>query len=122
MGRKKSKCTIPQRGPNLVKRSAIHKSNFQKIAEQTERRYMLDTACLALNAEFGFGQERLERLMNVWLQKYRDYQDAFTLLPEADYKREQLDSELRRIMGADAPSFTERYRWVVDVHTGVKKD
>lgn len=121
MGKKKSKCPIPQKGPNLARRNAVNRTVLKTASEQTERQYMMDTMCLALNAEFGFGQKRLKRLEAAWGCKYDDYREAVTKLPEADYKRERLDGELLRIMGEDFQPFMERYDWMPEIHTGVRK-
>ena len=101
----------------LAKQTAQRRT-LQRASEQTERQYMVDTMALALNAEFGFGRERLKRALAAWSRKYDDYREAQTTLPEADYKRERLDGELQRIMGADFEPFMERYDWLAEIHTG----
>ncbi len=96
-------------------------SAFNSGTEEGERfgmQLMADLVTLALNQEFGFGPERLERFM-VKVDELRDrYHFAVTQVknPECDYYRNEMDTLLKACVPPNryAP-FEERYPQLKDV-------
>lgn len=79
-----------------------------------QEQLLADSAYIALNEEFGFGAERLERFSKRWL----DIEHEILILtrndgtddPECVYAKAKLDQRLHQIFGDDLVAFDERYR------------
>ena len=74
------------------------------------RQLMVDLSMVALNAEFGFGSDRLKRYakrMKALFEEYADMWNGDT--PDTEYARATLDAKLRQIFGPDFDEWEERY-------------
>lgn len=68
-----------------------------------------DLAVLALNREFGFGEERIKRFAERMQEAQSEYNDAVAATDESDVKRVLMDRELTNIYGELEYSFEQRY-------------
>lgn len=89
---------------------------------RTYEQYQADTAVVALN-DLGWGKTRINRFLESWGKAYASYQQALTLMDEADYQRESLDAKLKAVfVGDDVPSFEERYEFLPDISYDIDYD
>lgn len=101
----------------MAKNAYLAKQEKQRQAaaytfECVTRQLMLDTLQIVLHREFGFGYERIKRVVNAWGPVYDHYYDVMDLKnPECDVIREHLDAELRDIIKDKQPfaDFRARY-------------
>ena len=95
------------------------KTAFMHSVEHIVRQYDIDTLCIVLNEEFGWGYDRIMDLLEKWHTVRVQYRDAINpdICTEADVAQEHMDRELVRIIRGKAPliPFDERY------HKCVKK-
>ena len=68
-----------------------------------------DLAVIALNREFGFGEDRIKRFAERMQEVQSEYNDAVAATDESDVKRVLMDRELEAIYGELQYSFEERY-------------
>lgn len=68
-----------------------------------------DLAVIALNREFGFGEERIKRFAERMQEVQDEFNDAVASTDESDVKRVLMDRELTNIHGKLEYSFHERY-------------
>lgn len=81
---------------------------YGRVTEQ----FLTDTLEIAMAREFGFGYDRLCRLLEVWTAVQREYNEAIDpLMPEADYNQELMDREIRQIIDGrqELMPFAKRY-------------
>ena len=101
---------------------------LQDATRQTFQQYMTDTLILTLNdsdvmGQDVFGYERLKKVLDAWGKYYDYYFAALTKAPDADYAREKMDREMKRIIGdrGDFIPFEKRYEWLPEISYGPKK-
>lgn len=96
-----------------LQKQALIQRVYIEAAEAVMKQFMVDTLQIAINDEFGFGPERLERLVKKWGEVYSKYYPCLNASSssEADYQREKLDEELRGLLpeGFDWLDFETRY-------------
>lgn len=87
-----------------------------RVAQYTEVRQGLDALIIAANDEFGFGADRIERLISRWIATRIELADmvlddrfGVTKDKEFIYSRTKIDNRLRQIMGPDYPCHEKRY-------------
>jgi hypothetical protein len=92
------------------------------IVREIVGQYDADTIIIALAEEFGFGYDRIMRLLRRWTEVRDTYEGALSPQkdPEGDVKQEHLDARIRAIMAkagkeADFLSFAKRYPAIDDV-------
>lgn len=86
---------------------------------KTYEQYQADTAVIALN-NLGWGKTRINRFLESWSKAYTTYQQALTLMAEADYQRESLDAKLKAIFTDETvPRFEERYEFLPDINYNI---
>lgn len=74
------------------------------------RQNMCDVAMMALNEEFGFGPERLNRFRLAMQKKYADTADVWNDdTPDVTYARHAIDRALARICGKYFEPWDKRY-------------
>ena len=90
-----------------------------RIAQYVNERQSLDALIIAINDEFGFGAERITRLVSRYIKTRKEIADMFlddrykNKDKEIAYAKAKLDKRLQSIMGADYPGHEDRY--VVDL-------
>ena len=83
----------------------LQRIHAQKEAEMKQtyrfaRQLMVDMACIALNTEFGFGADRLQRFYDRLMDTYVSYADLWNAdTKDTVYSREKLDRKLKQILG-----------------------
>lgn len=98
----------------LQQRQAEVKDNM-RTAQFTNERQSLDAMIIALNREFGFGADRINRFIDAYIRERCDVADLFLRDrwvdkdKELTYSKEKSDRILKEIMGQNYPSFGERY-------------
>ena len=88
------------------------KTAFMNSVEHIVRQYDIDTLCIVLNEEFGWGYDRLMDLMEKWDATRKKYQDAINPdNTEADVAQEHIDRITARIINGkmELIPFAERY-------------
>lgn len=88
----------------------------QEASRKTFTQYLVDTAAITLNEEFGFGKERIQTFLKVWGEQYDLFFDALRQTDETDYYRHKLDERLRPLYtGDDFSPFEDRYQFLPDM-------
>ena len=84
------------------------RSNLQTM--RFTRQNMMDVCMVALNEEFGFGEERLHRFAEKVQEVYCEYADIWNAdTPDITYAREKMDRVLKRICGKNFLPWDKRY-------------
>lgn len=87
-----------------------------KAVEYVTRQLMLDTLQVSIHEEFGFGHDRVDRLIKKWMENYELYRKSTEGGDEADYYQEKLDRALAQIHPKeDIPPFKVRYPEIKDI-------
>lgn len=74
------------------------------------RQNMMDVSMVALNEEFGFGEERLHRFAEKVQEVYCEYADLWnTDTRDVTYARGKMDRALKQICGKHFLPWDERY-------------
>lgn len=74
------------------------------------RQTMMDVAMVALNSEFGFGEDRLARFAQRVHDVYCEYADVWNEdNDDTEVAREKLDRKLKQICGSHFQPWEERY-------------
>jgi hypothetical protein len=84
---------------------------------QRSRRYTIQQCCdfmlLAAAKEFGFGSERLKRLMDAWVEQFNEYADMLTEdIPgdkDFEYTKSVVDRRLKAACGDWFQDWSVRY-------------
>lgn len=90
-----------------------------RVSQYVNERQSLDALIIAINDEFGFGAERIGRLISKYIDTRIEIADMFlddrrkNNDKELTYSKAKLDKRLQSIMGADYPGHEDRY--VVDL-------
>lgn len=98
----------------LQQRQDEMKDNM-RTAQFSNERQSLDAIIIALNREFGFGADRINRFIDAYIYERKAMADLFLRDrwvdkdKELTYSKEKSDRILREIMGQDYPAFGERY-------------
>lgn len=98
--------------PMLAKIQAAHEREKTFLRTFTIQQ-CVDIMMIAVNAEFGFGAERLNRLEQIFYDVFREY--ARMMLEDAkddksiEYTKDKLDRKLQQIMGTYFMPWNERY-------------
>ena len=91
------------------------KQDRARIAQYVNERQSLDALIVAINEEFGFGEERINRLISRYIEKRKEIADMFlddrhkNNDKELTYSKGKLDKRLQSIMGPDYPEHDVRY-------------
>ena len=86
-----------------------------RIAQYVNERQSLDALIVAINEEFGFGSERINRLISRYIETRKEIADMFlddrhkNNDKELTYSKGKLDNRLQSIMGPDYPEHDVRY-------------
>ena len=86
-----------------------------RVSQYVNERQSLDALIVAINEEFGFGAERINRLISRYIEKRKEIADMFlddrhkNNDKELTYSKGKLDKRLQSIMGADYPEHDVRY-------------
>lgn len=96
----------------LAKQAQIQRA-YIEAAEAVMKQLMCDTLQIAMSEEFGFGQERIERLVRKWGEIYSKYYPCLnaTSSAESDVLRDKLDKQLIPLCSPNFQfcGFEERY-------------
>lgn len=108
---------------DFLARQRAERQAYIEASERVTRQLMVDCMMLVLNDEFGFGYDRIKRVMNAMEEKYNLYHDALDGGPEADYFQEKLDEAISRIMRDREKfyPFRERYPEIKEITYGGKR-
>lgn len=107
---------MAKRNSYIFKLQATVKENM-RIAQYTNERQCLDALIIALNEEFGFGKDRINRLLDAYIKARYEIADLFmddryvNKDKELNYAKEKSDRAFRQIMGEQYPSFEKRYHF-----------
>ena len=74
----------------------------------------LDVMAGVLNDLYGFGKDRLTTISVEFNNRFPEYLEALTRHPEADYLRDKIDQQQRRIFGPDYLPWEKRYEFWVE--------
>ena len=86
-----------------------------RVSQYVNERQSLDALIVAINDEFGFGAERINRLISRYIEKRKEIADMFlddryrNKDKEIAYAKAKLDKRLQSIMGQDYPEHDVRY-------------
>ena len=86
-----------------------------RIAQYVNERQSLDALIIAINDEFGFGAERIGRLISKYIDTRIEVADMFmddrykNKYKELAYSKAKMDKRLQSIMGPDYPEHDVRY-------------
>lgn len=85
----------------LAKQENVRKA-YSMAAETVMKQFMLDTMMIAISEEFGFGADRIERLIKRWGKIYTEYYPCLnaTSSDEADVQRYKLDEQIKPLISA----------------------
>lgn len=95
----------------LAKQEEIRQASFAAGGE-TMAQQNWDIICLVLHEKFGFGAERLKKLLDAVKAFEDEHIDAWLNNPESDYQQEKIDAALRDIFGDKVIPFRERYPYL----------
>ena len=80
-------------------RQKAEKDAFMHIVERMVKQYMIDTLQITLNQEFGWGFDRIMRLMAVWEDTREEFRPALNPRdPECDVMQEHIDRLIVKII------------------------
>ena len=91
------------------------KQDRARIAQYVNERQSLDALIVAINDEFGFGAERINRLISRYIETRKEIADMFlddrhkNNDKELTYSKGKLDKRLQSIMGSGYPEHDARY-------------
>jgi hypothetical protein len=95
------------------------KNNFMNSVELVVKQYCIDTLTITLHQEYGWGYDRLMKLMDDWEANRKQYQEAINpaVYVEADVAQEHIDRILAQIIRGktDLVPFEERYPTLMKV-------
>lgn len=101
-----------QQNAYLAKQANLRKV-YTDATETVMRQFMIDTIQIAAAEEFGFGADRIERLIKRWGAIYSKYYPALnaTSSDEADVLRYKLDMEIKPLISENFlfEPFEKRY-------------
>ena len=86
-----------------------------RVSQYVNERQSLDALIVAINEEFGFGAERINRLISRYIEKRKEIADMFlddrhkNNDKELSYSKGKMDKRLQSIMGPDYPEHDVRY-------------
>ena len=86
-----------------------------RVSQYVNERQSLDALIVALNEEFGFGAERINRLLARYIETRKEIADMFlddrhkNNDKELSYSKGKMDKRLQSIMGTDHPEHDVRY-------------
>ena len=87
-----------------------------RVTQYVNERQSLDALIVAINDEFGFGTERINRLLARYIETRKEIADMFlddrhkNNDKELSYSKGKLDKRLKSIMGQDYPEHDVRYK------------
>lgn len=95
------------------------KNNFMNSVELVVKQYCIDTLTITLHQEYGWGYDRLMKLMDDWEANRKKYQEAINpaVYVEADVAQEHIDQILAQIIRGkmELIPFAERYPTLMKV-------
>ena len=86
-----------------------------RVSQYVNERQSLDALIVAINDEFGFGAERINRLISRYIETRIEVADMFmddrykNKDKELAYSKAKMDKRLQSIMGTDYPEHDVRY-------------
>ena len=86
-----------------------------RVSQYVNERQSLDALIVSINEEFGFGVERINRLVSRYIETRKEIADMFlddrhkNNDKELSYSKGKLDKRLQSIMGPDYPEHDVRY-------------
>ena len=89
--------------------------DHSRVSQYVNERQSLDALIIAINDEFGFGAERIGRLISKYIDTRIEVADMFmddryvNNDKEIAYAKAKLDKRLQSIMGPDYPEHDVRY-------------
>lgn len=95
-----------------LEKQRADKKAFMNSVELIVKQYCIDTLTITLHEEYGFGYDRLMKLMDDWAATRKKYQEAINPdFVEADVAQEHMDRIMARIIRGkmDLIPFEERY-------------
>lgn len=101
---------MSRRNAFLARQEATQQA-YIEASERVTRQLMVDSMMIVLNRDFGFGFDRIKKLVDALTETYDQYHDALDGGVEADYVQEKLDAAIRAIMQGKEEfcPFRERY-------------
>jgi hypothetical protein len=96
-----------------LERQKAAKTDFMNSVELIVRQYCIDTLIITLHEEYGWGYDRLMKLMDQWKENRQKYQEAINpnVYVEADAAQEHIDRIMTQIIRGkkELEPFAERY-------------
>lgn len=96
----------------FLERQEDFRRAIQDATKETYTQYLTDTLVLTLS-DYGWGEQRIRKLLEDWGQTYDDYFDALKKEPETDYYRAKMDERIAAICKSGKwTKFEDRYPWL----------
>jgi hypothetical protein len=96
-----------------LERQKAAKTDFMNSVELIVKQYCIDTLQITLHEEYGWGYDRLAKLMEQWADNRKKYQEAINpdVYVESDVAQEHMDRIMVQIIKGkqDLIPFAERY-------------
>lgn len=103
------------RRSGYLQRQREFRHSAQDAMRKTFEQYLTDTLVLTLN-DYGWGEQRIRKLLEDWDKTYDEYFDALRKEPETDYYRAKLDERLEDICkSGNWIPFEQRYQYLPDM-------
>lgn len=96
-----------------LERQKAAKKDFMNSVELIVKQYCIDTLTITLHEEYGWGYDRLMKLMEQWTENRKKYQEAINpdVYVESDVAQEHIDRIMVQIIRGkqELVPFAERY-------------
>ena len=104
-------------GDNLIQRQKKAQNVYYEVGLTSGKQRFWDYFQLLLRdprvmGKDTFGKKRLQKAYEILMEYDAFYSDAYTNSPEADYKQQKLDNELRKIGYEDFKPFRMRQPYI----------
>ena len=99
----------------LLERQADFRRAIQDATKETYAQYLTDTLVLTLS-DYGWGEQRIRKLLADWGATYDEYFDAMRTVPETDYYRAKMDERIAAICrSGNWQKFEDRYKYLPEM-------
>lgn len=106
--------SIPKHKNGYLEQRKRQQEDRDLIIKMWTAQITLDVMAGVLNDLYGFGKDRLTTISVEFNNRFPEYLEALTKNPEADYIRDKIDQQQRRIFGPDFLPWAERYEFWVE--------
>lgn len=106
--------SIPKHKNGYLEQRKRQQEARDLIVKMWTAQITLDVMAGVLNDLYGFGKDRLTTISVEFNNRFPEYLEALTKNPEADYIRDKIDQQQRRIFGPDYLPWEKRYEFWVE--------